>query len=164
VLAFCGWPIDEPGFGGNLPSRRSQFSSSQGVEQIACEEDALSLPVSKAFTGEMFGATVHRVTDLCPETAASRHSPLAREKLAIQPRRAWCTDLLLKGEVRPGRKGEPLPALGILIGTRLDEELVQSNDLATAPICMLVRTRLIIGANVATYACVSSGSGRPAAR
>jgi hypothetical protein len=69
VLAFCGWPIDKPGFSGNLPSRRSQF--------------ALSLPVSKAFTGEMFGATVHRVTDLCPETAASRHSRLAREKLAI---------------------------------------------------------------------------------
>jgi hypothetical protein len=36
----------------------------------------------------MFGATVHRVTDLDPETAASRHSRLAREKLAIQPRRA----------------------------------------------------------------------------
>jgi hypothetical protein len=31
------------------------------------------------------------------------------------------SDLLLKGEVRPARKGEPLPALGILIGTRLDD-------------------------------------------
>jgi hypothetical protein len=69
----------------------------------------------------MFGATVHRVTDLDPKTAASRHSRLAREKLAIQPRRTRRTDLLLKGEVRPGRKGEPLPALGILIGTRLDD-------------------------------------------
>jgi hypothetical protein len=69
----------------------------------------------------MFGATVHGVTDLAPETAASRHNRLAREKLAIQPRRAWRTDLLLKGEVRPGRKREPLPALGILIGARLDD-------------------------------------------
>ena len=113
--------VDEPGFGDNFPSRRSQFSLSQGVEQIACEENALSLPASKAFTGEMFGAPVHRVTDLDPETAASRYSRLTREKLAIQPRRARRADLLLKGEVRPDRKGEPLPALGILIGTRLDD-------------------------------------------
>ena len=112
--------MDEPGLSGKLPSRRSKFSRSQGVEQIACEHDALSLPASKTLTGEMFGATVHRVTDLAPETAASRHGRVAREKLAIQPRRSWRTDLLLKGEVRPGRKGEPLPALGILIGTRLD--------------------------------------------
>jgi hypothetical protein len=44
------------------------------------------------------------------------------------------------------------------------EELAQANDLATAPIRTLVRARLIIGASVATYACVSSGSGRPVAR
>src|ERR1700687_4654219 len=69
----------------------------------------------------MFGAPVHRVTYLDPETAASRHSRLAREKLAIQPGRAWRTDLLLKGEVLSGRQRKPLPALGILIGARLDD-------------------------------------------
>jgi hypothetical protein len=30
------------------------------------------------------------------------------------------------------------------------EELAQANDLATAPICTLVRARLIIGASAAT--------------
>jgi hypothetical protein len=90
--------MDESGFGGNLPNRFVQLSPSQSVEQIAREEDALSLPAGEPFIGEMFG---HRVTDLDPETAASRHSRLAHEKLAIQPRRAWRTDLLLKGEVRP---------------------------------------------------------------
>src|SRR5450755_4579859 len=110
-----------PDFGGNFPGRVVQFSRSRGVEQIACEENALPLPAGEPFTGEMFGAPVHRATDLDPETAASRHSWLAREKLAIQPRRAWCTDLLLKSEVRPGRKGEPLPAVGVLIGTRLHD-------------------------------------------
>ena len=44
------------------------------------------------------------------------------------------------------------------------EELAQANDLATALVCTLVRARLIIGASVATYACVSSGSGRPVDR
>ena len=44
------------------------------------------------------------------------------------------------------------------------EELAQATDLATARICTLVRARLIIGASDATYACVSSGSGRPVAR
>jgi hypothetical protein len=107
--------------GGNFPDGVVQFSTSQGVEQIAREEETLSLPASEPFTGEVFSATVHGVTDLTPETAASRHSRLARKKLAIQPRRAWRTDLLLKGEVRPGRKGESLPALGILIGARLDD-------------------------------------------
>src|SRR6266700_2506511 len=43
------------------------------------------------------------------------------------------------------------------------EELAQANDLTTAPICTLVRAPLILGASVATYACVSSGSGRPVA-
>jgi hypothetical protein len=113
--------LDKPSFGGNLPGRVVQFAPSQGVEQIACEEDALSLPTSKAFTGEMFGAPVHRLADLDPETAASHQSRLAREKLAVQPCRAWRTDLLLKGEVRPDREGEPLPAVDILISTRLDD-------------------------------------------
>jgi hypothetical protein len=44
------------------------------------------------------------------------------------------------------------------------EELAQANDLVTSPICTLVRAPLILGASVATYACVSSGSGRPVAR
>jgi len=44
------------------------------------------------------------------------------------------------------------------------EELARANDLVTSPICTLVRARLIIGASVATYACVSSGNGRPVAR
>jgi hypothetical protein len=45
-----------------------------------------------------------------------------------------------------------------------NEELARANDLVTSPICTLVRARLIIGASVATYACVSSDSGRPVAR
>ena len=48
---------------------------------------------------KMFGATVHRVADFAPETAASRCGRVAREKLAIQPRRSRCCDLLRKGEV-----------------------------------------------------------------
>jgi hypothetical protein len=44
------------------------------------------------------------------------------------------------------------------------EELAQANDFATAPSCTLVRARVIIGASVATYACVSSGSDRPVAK
>jgi len=44
------------------------------------------------------------------------------------------------------------------------EEPAQASDLATAPIRTLVLAGLIIGASVATYACVSSGSGRPVAR
>jgi hypothetical protein len=45
-----------------------------------------------------------------------------------------------------------------------NEELAQGNDLVTSPIYALVCARLIIGASVATYACVSSGGGRPVAR
>ena len=45
-----------------------------------------------------------------------------------------------------------------------NEELAQANDLTTAPVGTLIRARLIIGASVATYACVSSGGGRPVAR
>src|ERR1700730_14351825 len=99
MLAVRRWPIDEPGLGGNLPDRVVQFSVSQGVEQIASEEDALSLPAGEPVTGEMFGAPVHRLTDFAPEAAASHRNRLARKKLAIQPRRAWCCDLLLEGEV-----------------------------------------------------------------
>ena len=44
------------------------------------------------------------------------------------------------------------------------EGLAQANDLVPAPTCTLVRARLIFGASVATYACVSSGSGRPVAK
>ena len=64
------------------------------------------------FTGEMFGAPVHRVTDLDPETAASRHSRLAREKLAIQPRRTRRADLLLKGGVEAADLLKPPLATG----------------------------------------------------
>ena len=56
-------------------------------------------PAGEPFTGEIFGAPVHRVTDLDPQTATPHHSRLAREKLAIQPRRTWRIDLLLKSEV-----------------------------------------------------------------
>ena len=51
---------------------------------------------------------------------ASRYNGLAREQLTVQPGRSWCCNLLLQGEVRPDGQREPLPTLGILIGTRLD--------------------------------------------
>ena len=43
-------------------------------------------------------------------------------------------------------------------------ELAEANVLATAAICALAGVFLIIGASVATYACVSAGSGRPVAK
>ena len=68
----------------------------------------------------MFDATVHGIPHLRPETAA-RHDRLAREKLAIQPRRTRRGDLLLKGRGPIGRERESLPALGVLVGARLDD-------------------------------------------
>src|SRR5258708_1027784 len=75
---------------------------------------------SKTFAGEMFEPTVHGIPHLRTE-AAARHVGLACEKLAVQPRRARCGDLLLQVKVRADREREPLPALGVLIGARLDD-------------------------------------------
>src|SRR5579863_7920274 len=68
----------------------------------------------------MFESTVHGIAHLLPETT-SRHNRLAREKLAVQPRRSRSVDLLLQGEIRSDGQREPFPALGVLIAARLND-------------------------------------------
>jgi hypothetical protein len=59
----------------------------------------------------MFGAPVHGIPHLRPETTSHR-SRLAREKLAIQPRRTRRADLLLKGGVEAADLLKPPLATG----------------------------------------------------
>ena len=94
VLTFRRWAVDEPGFGDNLSCRAVKFSLSQGLKQIAREDDPLRLPASQPFAGEMFNPPIHGIPHLRPETA-SRHNGLAREKLAIKPCRPRSGGLLL---------------------------------------------------------------------
>jgi hypothetical protein len=77
VLTFRGWPIDEPGWRGDLPDGVVQFSTSQGVEQIAREEETLSLLAGEAFTGEVFSATPASIRLFTSQTTS--HPPLRHE-------------------------------------------------------------------------------------
>ena len=125
MLAFRRWTIGKPGLSGHLPRGVAQFSPPQGIKQITRKENTLSLPADETFAREMFEATAHGIPHFHPETASHDHW-LAREKLAIQPRRARRGGLLLQGKVRPDRKGEFLPALSVLIGARLDDRTGRS--------------------------------------
>jgi hypothetical protein len=94
VLTFRRWAVGEPGFRGNLSCRTVEFSLSQGLKQIAREDDPLRLPAGQPFAGEMLTPPVHGIPHLRPETT-SRHNRFAREKLAIEPCRPRSGGLLL---------------------------------------------------------------------
>ena len=94
MLAFRRWAVGKPGCCGDLPCRVYQFSPSQRIEQITRKENTLSLPAAQAFASEMFETPFHGIPHFRPETA-SRHNRLAREKLAIEPRRTRRDGLLL---------------------------------------------------------------------
>ena len=97
-----------------------QFAPAQGVEEIAGEDDPLSLPAGEAFLDEMIDAPVHRLAHLGAEAAAAERRVLG-EKLAVEPGRAGRGDLRLDREVRPRGERQALPAVGILVGPRLDD-------------------------------------------
>ena len=100
------------GFGRELGDRLVQLAPAQGVQEIAGEEDPLSLAAGQAFLDEMIRAPIHRIAHLGPETAAAGRS-LTREKPPVDPRCTRCGHLLLDDEVRPRGERQALPALGI---------------------------------------------------
>jgi hypothetical protein len=73
VFAFGGWLMHQA----RLPSQSFrcfiQLALSQGIEQIAGEEDALTLAPRQPLFREVINASVHRVAHLAAECVAARY-------------------------------------------------------------------------------------------
>ena len=72
VLAVGGWPMNQARLGREPCRRFVQLPLPQGVEQIAREDDTLSLAPRQPFPDKMIDAPVHRFAHLSAERVAAR--------------------------------------------------------------------------------------------
>ena len=68
----------------------------------------------------MIDPAIHRLADLGAEAAAAERGLLG-EKLAVEPGGARRRDLRFDREVRPGGERQALAAVGVVVGSRLDD-------------------------------------------
>src|SRR3954468_21292577 len=110
--------MDQPGLDGQPRYRCIKVPSSQGVEQIASEDDPLPLPPRKAFAYKMIDPALHRLSGCDPKSGAADLRILAHQP-PVEPRRPLCRDLSLDTEIRSCGEREMLAPLRIVICPRL---------------------------------------------
>ena len=112
--------MGEPGLRRQLGGDRVELASAQRAEKVASEDNPLTLPPGQILLDEMIDPSVHRVADLGAEAAAAERGLLG-EKLAVDPGRARRRDLRFDREVRSGGERQALVAVGVVVGSRLDD-------------------------------------------
>jgi hypothetical protein len=93
---------------------------SQGVEQIASEDDPLPLPPRKAFAHEMIYAVFHRIS-CCATKSGAADLRIFGNQLSVDPGRSPRRDLSLNTEIRSRGKREMPAALRIVICPRFHD-------------------------------------------
>jgi hypothetical protein len=78
-------------------TERTQVALPQLAEQVAGKDDALALASCQPILHQMFGARLHRLFHLQPETAAEVDR-IASDELTVEPRRAVGDALLFSAD------------------------------------------------------------------
>ena len=78
----CGSPVSAD----SVAPAAFQLALPQGVEQIALQDDALSLPAAKTLVGQVLSTRCHGLADLAAEAAHGERHRLPLDQAVIEPR------------------------------------------------------------------------------
>src|SRR6266702_3300314 len=99
MLAGRGLHVRQSRLGRDHCTHRVQFASTQGVQEIALHDDALTLPPGEPFACKMFGTSLHGVARLATKPAHGERHGIALNEAMVDPGRAGSGDLLVEVEI-----------------------------------------------------------------
>ena len=77
----------QAGVGRDFCGHLVQFTSAQGVQKAALEDDALALPPRQTFLNQMLGACLHGIAGLAAESAHSERHRITFDQAVVKPGR-----------------------------------------------------------------------------
>src|ERR1700730_13847519 len=109
MLARRSLHMRQPRLGRQLLAYGVQFAASQRVEQIALQDDALTLATGEPFVSEVFGTGLHGIARLAAEPAHGERHRFALDQTMVEPGGARRRDLGAEIDVRTGGEYERRP-------------------------------------------------------